>query len=185
VSNSFPSEVTLQENWTPDQAPLAGYAGCTRTECLIQPTSGCGKGVLNVSKNPADYEAFRGVAVDVLKTQNLTAIQSLKKFLTALPSPSYIRAVLLQSIYQLAEEDPEACRWVIYHRRALKPELDLVHVIQNIVLEHLQRWELMLNRDFSFTPDGQLQANDEIVALLVQELSVGARLLLEEILLMD
>ncbi len=139
--------------------------------------------------NPANYEAFRNVAVDVFKAQNLAAIQSLKKFLAALPSPSYIRRALLEAIEQLAEEDPVVCRWVVQHHRALQPELDLVLIAQSMVQQRLQNQGLTLNQDFGFTAEGQLQASDAIKALLLEERSVLEemsavdRLLLEEILL--
>lgn len=138
-------------------------------------------------RGPADYEAFRRVAVDVFKTQNLNAIRPLKKFLAALPSPSYIRRVLLEAIYQLAQEDPSACRWVLRHYPALEPEVDLVSVAQTVATERLQSWGLKPNQDFSFTSEGQLQTSETIKHQLMEEsmeaISTGDRLLIEEILL--
>jgi hypothetical protein len=132
--------------------------------------------------NPANYEAFRDVAVDVLKTQNLAAISSLKKFLAALPSPSYISRVLLEAIYRLAQQDVAACRWVIQHRRLLEPELDLDRVAQNLVRQRLQNQGLLLDQDFSFTAEGQLQGGAALKAWLLAEATAGERVLLEEIL---
>lgn len=184
VSDSLPSEVALQEAQPLGQEPSASdMTGCSRADHLNQPTFGSSKGVPNVTRGPADYEAFRRVAVDVFKTQNLNAIRPLKKFLAALPSPSYIRRVLLEAIYQLAQEDPFACRWVIHHHQALEPEVDLVSVAQTVATERLQNRGLRLNQDFSFTSEGQLQTSDAIRNQLMEDISAGDRLLMEEILL--
>lgn len=132
-----------------------------------------------------NYESFRGVASDVFKTRNLAAVRSLKKFLTALPSPSYIRSVLLQTIYQLAEQDTETCRWVLHHHQDLKPELNLVEIAQDAVSEQLQSLGFKLNQDFSFTLDGQLETSEPIKAVLLERASMGDRVLLEELLLVS
>lgn len=137
-----------------------------------------------MSRDFANYESFQGVAVEVFKARSLDSIRSLKKFLTALPSPSYIRRALLQAIYQLADQDPETCRWLLQHRHYLEPELNLMEVAQQVVTEQLQSQGLTLNQDFKFTLDEQLEATEPIKMTLLQEVSVGDRLLLEEILFM-
>lgn len=131
-----------------------------------------------------NYNVFRGIAVDVFKTRNLDAIQSLKKFLTALPSPSYIREALLQAIYQLAEQDSESCQWILRHHQHLEPELNVIEVAQQIATEQLQNQGLAIDQDFSFTADGKLEAVRSIKAALFK-MSIGDRLLLEEVLLRD
>jgi hypothetical protein len=138
--------------------------------------------VSDVSRRPLNYDAFQRVTVEVFKTQNLTAIGSLKKFLTALPSPSYIREALLQSIYQLAEQEPEIARWILCHRQYLEPELDLTDVAQQIATEQLHSQGLTLTQDFNFTADRKLETSELIKAALLKEVSIGDRLLLKEIL---
>ncbi len=135
-----------------------------------------------MARNPSNYDSFQRVAVEVFKSQNLTAIASLKKFLTALPSPSYIKDALLQSIYQLAEPEPEIARWVLHHRQHLEPELNLMDVAQQIATEQLQNRGLILTQDFDFTVDGTLEASESIKLALLEAVSLGDRLLLEEIL---
>lgn len=135
-----------------------------------------------MARRPLNYDAFQRVAVEVFKKRNLGAIASLKKFLTALPSPSYIKEALLQSIYQLAEQEPEIARWVLHHRQHLEPELNLMDVAQQIATERLQSQGLILTQDFNFTVDGKLKASESIKAALLEEVSIGERLLLEEIL---
>lgn len=180
--SSTSSATPLNPNQS-EQASSASYTTCTKSECLIHPNSSSGEGVSNVSRDSPNYEAFRGIAVDVFKSRNLAAIGSLKKFLTALPSPSYIRRVLLQAIYQLADQELEICRWLIQHRHHLEPELKLLEVAQQIVTEQLQNQGLILNQDFSFTADGKLEVSEVIKTAALEGISVGDRLLIEEILL--
>lgn len=65
------------------------------------------------------------IAVDVFKTQNLVLVSSLKDFLTGLPSPKSVEEVLVAALYQLAETEPGAYRWLLNHALCLEPELDL------------------------------------------------------------
>lgn len=182
MSQSPTSNATPQNPNQSEQVSSASYKTCSQSECLIDPNSSSREGVAIVSRDSPNYEVFLGVAVDVFKTRNLAAIRSLKKFLTALPSPSYIRRVLLQAIYQLAEQELEICRWIIQHRDRLEPELNLVEVAQQIVTKQLQNQGLILNQDFSFTADGKLEASEPIKTTALEGISVGDRLLLEEIL---
>jgi hypothetical protein len=136
-----------------------------------------------MARQPQNYSAFQGVAVEVFKTQNLAAIQSLKKFLTALPSPSYIRDALLQAIYELAEQDPEACRWILHHHQHLEPELNLIEIARFVVTERLQSQGWIFTQDFNFTASGTLEAGEPIKVALLEEVAIGDRLIIEEILL--
>jgi hypothetical protein len=140
------------------------------------------EGVANGAETLSNYPAFSGIAVDVFKTRNLDAIQSLKKFLTALPSPSYIREALLQAIYQLAEHDLETYQWILRHHQHLQPELSLIQVAQQVATEQLQNQGLAINQDFSFTVEGKLEAIESVKAALFKRVSIGDRLLLKEIL---
>lgn len=135
-----------------------------------------------MSRKPLNYDAFLRVAVDVFKTRNPEAIRSLKKFLTALPSPSYIREALLQAIYQLAEQEPETCQWILHHCQHLEPELNLIEIAQQIATEQLQSQGLILTQDFNFTAGGKLEASEPTKATLLEEVSIGDRLVIEEIL---
>lgn len=184
VSQPSASKAIPLDSDQPQQVPLSDYTCCTKTDCFVYSTSRPGGGVPDVARRPLNYDAFQRVAVEVFKTQNLTAIRSLKKFLTALPSPRYIKEALLQSIYQLAEQEPEIAQWVLQHRQHLEPELKLIDVAQQIATEQLQSQGLVLTQDFNFTANGKLEASESTKAVLLKEVSIGNRLLLEEIFFM-
>lgn len=135
-----------------------------------------------MARRPPNYDAFQRVTVDVFKTRNLKAIRSLKKFLAALPSPSYIKDVLLQAIYELAEQEPDTARWVLHHYEHLEPELDLMTVAQSIVEKQLKS-QGEFSQDFNFTADGNLEASEPVKTALLESVSGGDRLLIEEIFL--
>ncbi|MEA5452409.1 hypothetical protein VB780_27800 [Leptolyngbya sp. CCNP1308] len=166
----------------PQQVLLPGCTCCTQTDCFAYPTSRPDEGVPDVARRPPNYDAFQRVAVEVFKNRNLSAIGSLKKFLTALPSPSYIKEALLQSIYQLAEQEPETARWVLRHRQHLEPELNLMDVAQQIATERLQSQGLLLLQDFNVAADGKLEASESTKPAFLETVSIGERLLLEEVL---
>ncbi len=128
------------------------------------------------------HEPHVELAVDVFKTQNPALVISLKDFLTVLPNPKCVEEVLKEAIYQLAEIDPNACRWLFRNSCYLEPELDLVEVARKVALTKLQAQGFVLGEDFKVEANNQIQVSANAKARLMVENSVGERLLLEEIL---
>ncbi|HEY9823742.1 MAG TPA: hypothetical protein V6D35_23660 [Candidatus Sericytochromatia bacterium] len=128
------------------------------------------------------YEPHIGLAIDVFKTQNPALLISLKDFLTVLPNPKCVEEVLVAAIYQLAETDIEACRWILRNSYYLEPEVDLVELTMNLALTKLQNQGFVPGQDFNVETNGQLQIVQEAKTRLMIEDSVGDRLLLEELL---
>jgi hypothetical protein len=128
------------------------------------------------------YEPHIGLAIDVFKTQNPALLISLKDFLTVLPNPKCVEEVLVAAIYQLAETDIDACRWILRNSYYLEPEVDLVELTMNLALTKLQKQGFVPGQDFKVETNGQLQIVQEAKTRLMIEDSVGDRLLLEELL---
>jgi hypothetical protein len=128
------------------------------------------------------YEPHIGLAIDVFKTQNPALLISLKDFLTVLPNPKCVEEVLVAAIYQLAETDIDACRWLLRNCYYLEPEVDLVELTMNLALTKLQKQGFVPGQDFKVETNGQLQIVQEAKTRLMIEDSVGDRLLLEELL---
>ena len=128
------------------------------------------------------YEPHIGLSIDVFKTQNPALVISLKDFLTVLPNPKCVEEVLVTAIYQLAETDTDACRWILRNSYYLEPEVDLVELTMNLALTKLQNQGFVPGQDFKVETDGQLKIVQEAKTRLIIEDSVGERLLLEELL---
>lgn len=122
------------------------------------------------------------LAIDVFKSQTPALVSSLKDFLTVLPSPKCIEEVLAVAIYQLAETDPDVCRWLLRHPHYLEPELELVPLAKRFALTKLQNYGFVQDKDFRFEPSGRLNLSHQARAELLVGNSAGDRLLLEEIL---
>ncbi len=129
-----------------------------------------------------EYQLYIEIATDVLKTQNQTQLKALKNFLTALPSPTDIEAVLAETINQLAEVDLEACRWILRHPDYLMPELDVISLALEFALSKLKNQGFVLEEDFYLETSSQLGVSEEAKMALFSNCSVSERLLLEEIL---
>ncbi len=128
------------------------------------------------------HEPHIDIALDVFKTQNLALMFSLKDFLTVLPNPKCVEEVLTAAVYQLAETDPDACRWLIRNSYYLEPELDLVEVAMKFVSTKLENQGFFLNKDFWFESKRQLYLSKQAKAGLMGENSVCDRFLIEEVL---
>ena len=122
------------------------------------------------------------LAIDVFKTQNPALVIPLKDFFTVLPNAKCVEEVLIAAIYQLAETDPNACRWLMRNSCYLMPELDLAEVAMTLALTKLQNHGFLLGQDFNFEPNSQLQLSENAKTRLMIENSTCDRLLLEEIL---
>lgn len=121
------------------------------------------------------------IVVKVLEVSNPNNIRYVKDFLAVLPTPLCIEQVLLQAIYQLADQKPIVCRQVLVYAAAFLPELDLRQQIQQAVLEFLQVRGFVLHQDYKFDSAGRLEITDEVIATLLAELTSGDRLLVTEL----
>lgn len=142
--------------------------------------------VINPCSQSPEYpgeveQSYVELAVDILRVQRPESIQSLKDFLTVLPNPRSIEDVLIRAIYQLAEIDDEACRWILRHSNYLMPELDVKNYAMQWVCFRLQAQGFVLNQDFQFTAPQHLQLTEYAQLTLCQNLSRGDRLILTEI----
>ncbi len=131
------------------------------------------------------HEPHVGLAIDVFKTQNLALVVSLKDFLTVFPNPRCIEEILIAAIYQLADVDPDACRWLLRNCSYLEPEVDLMELTIKLALKKLKNEGFVLGRDFSLESNSRLNISEAAKMRLMIEDSVCDRLLLEEILLTD
>ena len=122
------------------------------------------------------------LAIDVLKTQRKALVNSLKDYLTFLPRPQCIEEVLTAALHQLAETDPDACRWILRNPDYLEPELELVELAMKLMLTKLQNQGFLLGQDFNFESNGRLHVNAKAKVGLMVGNSACDRLLLEEIL---
>jgi hypothetical protein len=107
---------------------------------------------------------------------------SLKDFLTVLPNAKCVEEVLTVAFYQLAETDPDICRWLLRNSDYLSPELDLVEVAVNLTLTKLRNQGFVPGQDFNFQPNSPLQLSEPAKVVLMADNCAGDRILLEEIL---
>lgn len=131
------------------------------------------------------HEPHVGLAIDVFRSQNLALLMSLKDFLTILQNPKFVEEIFISAIYQLAECDVEACRWLLRNYAYLEPEVDLMELTMNLARTKLEKEGFILNRDFSVVSNIGFNISKEAKHRLMIEDSVGDRLLIEEILLLD
>lgn len=97
---------------------------------------------------PEDSQPYLDVAIDVIGTQNVSAVRKLKAFLVALPTPKQIEQVLAAAILHFAEHDRAVFEWVVEHQAVLAPELDLLSFVKKQVLTRLSDRGWVRHRDF-------------------------------------
>jgi predicted transcriptional regulator len=118
---------------------------------------------------PSTHEPHVGLAVDVFRTQTPALVLSLKDFLTVLPNHQCVQAVLTEAIYQLAETDLEAFRWLLRNSTYLEPEIDLSEVAINLALTKLENQGFVQGQDFRIEANSRLYVNEQTKAQLMLE----------------
>jgi hypothetical protein len=169
------------------KCPIVTFSTCSSLNQPFYSLSHLGQeNVINSSdqgrENQGEVDqSYVELAIDVLLAQNLEYIQALKDFLTVLPNPGWIELVLIKAIYKLAEIDNQACRWVLHHSAYLMPELDINNYAVQWVGFKLQSQGFIFNQDFWFAAPLQLELTKNAALELWQDVSIGDRLILEEI----
>jgi hypothetical protein len=107
----------------------------------------------------SSYETHIELAVAVFKTQDGGLVNSLKNFLTLLPSSQCLEDVLKLAICQSAVSAPEACRWLLSNPSYMEPELDVSHFVLESVMTQLQNQGFVLNQDFWLGSNDRLYLN--------------------------
>lgn len=126
------------------------------------------------------YETYIELAAAVFKTQDRGLVNSLKNFLTLLPSSQCLEDVLKLAVCQSALNDPKCCRWLLENSDCMEPELDVSQFALESVTTQLQNQGLVLDRDFWLGPDNHLQWNVSSSAnALTKDLSEKSYLLPE------
>ncbi len=122
------------------------------------------------------------VALDVFKARNPALVIAVKNFLKVLPTPQVIEEVLKEATYELAEVDPEACRWLVQNSLLLMPELDLKAEACALAVNKLKAGGFEEGQDFWQQSRRQLQLSEAAKSQLQNGNSVLENLMLEEIL---
>jgi hypothetical protein len=98
------------------------------------------------------------IAVFLIKSHNHEAINSLKDFLTIVPSPEIINQILITAINQMIETDPETIYWLLKNPTYLKPEIDIEFIVSKKLNEKLLSWGFP-PEDIHFNDHGNLEVN--------------------------
>jgi hypothetical protein len=128
----------------------------------------------------AYYESHIELAVAVFKTQDQGLLNSLKNFLTLLPSSECLENVLKLAICESAVSDPDSCRWLLSHPFYMEPELDVSNFVLESVTTQFQSQGFVLNQDFWLGPNDRLYLNIHgEVSVLMEGLADQSSLLRE------
>lgn len=105
-----------------------------------------------------------------------------KKLIITLQLSESNTDVLTKVMYQLAETDLEACRWVIDNFYDLEAYLELIEKTVNFATQILIEKGFIPGQDFSANPAGGILITRKASAALMEKVSTFDCLLLEDIL---
>jgi hypothetical protein len=120
-------------------------------------------------------EPYIRIAVELLQTQNPTAIFMLKQFLTYIPSPTRIKSILTAAIAKLVDTSPAAICWLLKHPDSLQPEINISQTVIQILSSRLINMGFVQGQDFSVDTNQNFKVNE------VAQLALSTRSQLFEI----
>lgn len=135
-------------------------------------------------QNPNDSERFKfhiELIIDALKLQNKAKVEYFKSFLTTLFCPEYTTDILTAAVFQLAETDPENCRWALRNFYELKLNRDIIEGVVRFATQKLISKGFILGQDFSAIPNGGIVITKNAKAALIEATSASEHLFIEEI----
>lgn len=141
------------------------------------------KGVLIV-QNTNDSERFNfhiELIIDAFKLQNKAMVESFKDFLTTVFDPEYTTDILTAAVFQLAETDPENCRWALRNLYDLKLHHDIKEGVVRFATQKLISKGFIPGQDFSATQNGEIVINKNALATLMKVTSASDHLFIEQI----
>ncbi len=118
---------------------------------------------------PESIEKTSAIAVVLLKHHDLKIVLNLKNFLMFMPNPIQQKEILTRSIVQLVESSPETTRWLLQNSDCLKPEVDVIAVIIQVLTDKLILWGIP-QQNFHFNDSGELWINEPFKTQLVNYL---------------
>lgn len=131
--------------------------------------------------NIEDFELHFDLIVKILKTQDISVVQSFKRGIKTLADPEYIQDVVIAAMYYLADSDPVAFIWAL-HNYDLNLYLELRWKTSLHAVRKLINRGFVLGRDFSTLPCGGLAISPEAQKALMEDPVPCTMLLLQEVL---
>ena len=95
-----------------------------------------------------ECHSYAKLAVNVLKNQKQPLAISLKRFFNKLPKTDLTPAILTTALSQLADSDPETCRWIIWilqNSYELKPYYELIEQSIDLTVSKLETKGIVLS----------------------------------------
>lgn len=135
--------------------------------------------------SPYGSESFKfgiELVAETLKLQKQSAVESLTTALTALIGSESTSDMLTAAVLQLAETDPDACRWSLRTFSTLNFHLDLKEEILMFATKKLIGKGFFLGQHFSLTATGGIVMTKNAQAALMADTTASDWLFLEQIL---
>lgn len=135
-------------------------------------------------QNTNDSERFKfhiELVIDAFKLQDKAMLESFKDFFTTLFCPEYTTDILTAAVFQLAETDPENCRWALHNFYDLKLNRDIIEGFVRFATQKLISKGFILGQDFSATKNGGIVIKKNAKAALIEATSASDHIFIEEI----
>ncbi|MGB3789235.1 MAG: hypothetical protein WA949_14585 [Phormidesmis sp.] len=126
-------------------------------------------------------QPYLDIAVSILGTKDVAAIEKLKFFLVALPNQRQIEQILASAVLHTAEHEQSIFYWVVENREVLAPELELSFFLKRRILSRLRDRGWVRHRDFEIDIESRSLTLQRTYSELIDCFSQGEWLLIQSI----
>lgn len=133
------------------------------------------------TNKPERFKFHIELVIDALKLHDKAMVESFKDFLTSLFDPTYTTDIVTAAVFQLAETDPETCRWTLRNFYHLELHRDITEGVVRFATQKLISKGFILGQDFSANQNGGIVINKNAKAALMESTSASDHLFFEEI----
>lgn len=133
------------------------------------------------TNKPERFNFHTELVIDALKLHDKAMAESFKDFLTRIFDPTYTTDIVTAAVFQLAETDPETCRWALRNFYNLELHRDITEGVVRFATQKLISKGFILGQDFSATQNGGIVINKNAKAALMESTLASDHLFFEEI----
>lgn len=110
---------------------------------------------MNIYNNSNDDEITLNIIILVIKDQNVNHLKVLKNFLSYIPNPNHVKALLTKGVKRVINSCPETTRWLWKNPDCLEPEIKVQSIIHQEVSHQILALGISLE-EIIFDSEGYL-----------------------------
>lgn len=136
---------------------------------------------MDISSELEAVNFYFELIITTWKFKSEAVVKSVEDYLVALLGSEYTTDILTAAVFQLAETDPDTCRWALRTDSTLNFRQEITEGVVRFAVKKLIDKGFILCQDFSLTSTGGIVITKNAQVALLEGSCTSDRIFLEEI----